>query len=96
MAYGKTKDLVERTQSDKTLKNTAFKIASNPKYDGYQRGLASMVYKLLIKRLLRLINLKEVVLMNQIINQQMNFINQLLENLKTEKFIHFLETYLVC
>ena len=69
MAYGKTKDLVERTQSDKTLKNKAFKIASNPKYDGYQRGLASMVYKLLIKRLLRLINLKEVVLwMNQIIN----------------------------
>ena len=68
MAYGKTKDLVERTQSDKALKNTAFKIASNLKYDGYQRGLASMVYKLLIKRLLRLINLKEVVLMNQIIN----------------------------
>ena len=69
MAYGKTKDLVERTQSDKTLKNKAFTIASNPKYDGYQRGLASMVYKLLIKRLLRLINLKEVVLlMNQIIN----------------------------
>ena len=68
MAYGKTKDLVERTQSDKALKNKALKIASNPKYDGYQRGLASMVYKLLIKRLLRLINLKEVVLMNQIIN----------------------------
>ena len=31
-------------QSDKVLKYKVFKIASNPKYDGYQRGLASMVY----------------------------------------------------
>ena len=45
MGYGKSKDLVKRTQSDKVLKNKAFKIASDPKYDGYQRGLASMVYK---------------------------------------------------
>ena len=40
MAYGKSKDLVKRTQSDKVLKGKAFKIASDPKYDGYQRGLA--------------------------------------------------------
>ena len=39
MAYGKTKDLVKRTQSDKVLKDKAFNIASDPKYDGYQRGL---------------------------------------------------------
>ena len=45
MAYGKSKDLVKRTQSDKILRDKAFKIASDPKYDGYQRGLASMVYK---------------------------------------------------
>ena len=45
MAYGKSKDLIKRTQSDKVLKDKAFKIASNPKHDGYQRGLASMVYK---------------------------------------------------
>ena len=44
MAYGKSKDLVERTQSDKVLRDKAFEIASNPKYDEYQRGLASMVY----------------------------------------------------
>ena len=44
MAYGKSKDLIKRTQSDKVLKDKAFKIASDPKYDGYQRGLASMVY----------------------------------------------------
>ena len=49
MAYGKTKDLVKRTQSDKVLKDKAFKIVSDPKYDGYQRGLASMVYKFLDK-----------------------------------------------
>ena len=45
MAYGKSKDLIKRTQSDKALRDKAFKIASDPKYDGYQRGLASMVYK---------------------------------------------------
>ena len=45
MAYGKSKYLVKRTQSDKVLKDKAFKTASNPKYDGYERGLASIVYK---------------------------------------------------
>ena len=44
MAYGKSKDLTERTRSDKVLGDKAFKIASDPKYDGYQRGLASMVF----------------------------------------------------
>ena len=43
MAYGKTNDLVKRTQSDKVLKDKAFKIANDPKYNGYQRGLVSMV-----------------------------------------------------
>ena len=50
MAYGKTKDLAKRTQSDKVLRDKAFKIESDPKYDGYQRGLASMVYKLFDKK----------------------------------------------
>ena len=45
MAYGDFKDLKRRTASDKTLKDRAFNIAKNTKYDGYQRGLASMVYK---------------------------------------------------
>ena len=47
MAYRKSKDLEKRTQSDKVLRD---KIASNPKYDGYQRGLASMVYKFFDKK----------------------------------------------
>ena len=41
MTYGDFKDLVKRTVSDKVLCNKAFNIAKNPKYDGYQRGLAS-------------------------------------------------------
>ena len=43
MAYGKSKDLVKRTQSDKVLRDKVFKIDCDPRYDGYQRGLASMV-----------------------------------------------------
>ena len=50
MASGDFKVLKRRTQSDKVLKDNAFKIASNPKYDGYQRGLASMVYKFFDKK----------------------------------------------
>ena len=50
MAYGKAKDLVRRTQSGKVLKDKTFKIASDSKYDGYQRGLASMVYKFFDKK----------------------------------------------
>ena len=50
VTYGKSKDLTKRTQSDKVLRDEAFKIASNPKYDGYQRGLASMAYKFFDKK----------------------------------------------
>ena len=49
-AYSDSKDLVKRTQSDKILRDQAFNIAKNPKYDGYQRGLASMVYKFFDKK----------------------------------------------
>ena len=50
MAYGDFKDLKRRTFSDKVLRDKAFNIAKNPKYDGYQRGLASMVYKFFDKK----------------------------------------------
>ena len=52
MTYGDFKDLARRTASDKVLRDKAFSIAEKPKYDGYQGGLASMFYKILIKRLL--------------------------------------------
>ena len=45
LAYGDFKDLARRTASDKALRVKAFNIAKNLKYDGYQRGLASTVYK---------------------------------------------------
>ena len=50
MAYGKSKDLAKRTRSDKVLRDKTFKIASYPKYDGYQRGLASMVCRIFDKK----------------------------------------------
>ena len=49
-AYTKYKDAENRLISDQKLKNSAYGIASNPEDDGYQRGLASMVYKFLDKR----------------------------------------------
>ena len=49
-AYADHKDLINRTKSDKALRDKAYDIASNPEYDGYQRGLASMVYKLFDKK----------------------------------------------
>ena len=49
MAYGKYKGLNKITHSDKVLRDRAFKIASKPNYDGYQRGLASVVYKFIDK-----------------------------------------------
>ena len=50
MAYGKPKDPEKSTKLNKILRDKAFKIASDPKYDGYQRGLASMVYKFFDKK----------------------------------------------
>ena len=50
LAYGDFKYLAWRTASDKLLKDKAFNIAKNPKYDGYQRGLASMIYNFFNKK----------------------------------------------
>ena len=50
MAYGDLKDLKGRTFSDKVLRDKAFNIAKNPRYNGYQRRLASMVYKFFDKK----------------------------------------------
>ena len=50
MTDGDFKDLAQRTASDKVLRDKAFDIAKNAKYDGYQRGLASMVFKFFDKK----------------------------------------------
>ena len=81
MAYGKYKDLGRRRQSEKFLKDKAFVIANNPKYDAYQRGLASMVYKFFDKKS------KGTGIKSMPKKQLMNFISQLLGNLKKEKCI---------
>ena len=49
-AYADHKDLINRTKSDKVLRDKGNNIASNPEYDGYQRGLASMLYKFFDKK----------------------------------------------
>ena len=50
MAYGDFKDFKRKTYSNKVLRDKAFNIAKNPKYDEYRRGLASMVYKFFDKK----------------------------------------------
>ena len=92
MVYGKLKDLAKRTQSDKALRDKALSIASDPKYDGYQRGLASMVHKFLNEKssgsgaATSLANKSATEPNYQFANEKS------LENLRNEKFIHLLET----
>ena len=62
------------------MRDKAFNIAKNPKYDGYQRGIASMVYKLFDRRTSG----------SGIKNNLKNYINQLLENLKKGKYTYLL------
>ena len=50
MAYAEFKDLTKRTESKKVLRDKSFEIASNPKYDEYDRGLDSIVYKFFEKK----------------------------------------------
>ena len=88
MAYGDFKDLPKRTVTDKVLRDKAFKTASDQKYDGYQRGLTSMVYKFFDKKSQGsgLANNNENI---QIANE---LISQLLNNLIKERCILHLKT----
>ena len=83
MAYGDFKHLKRRTFSDKVLRHKAFNIAKNPRYDGYQRGLPSMVYKFFDK-----ISIGSGVANNEIKQKftiRNNCTKQLLETLKKEQ-----------
>ena len=66
MAYGDFKDLKKRTASDKVLRDKAFNIAKNPKYDGYKRGVASLVYNFLDKKSKGVVSL--IMTLNKIYN----------------------------
>ena len=81
-AYADHKDLINRTKSDKVLKDKAYDIVSNPEYDGYQIGLASMVYNFFDKK-----SMGSGIARDEL----MNFINLLLENLIKEKYIRNLK-----
>ena len=79
MTYGDFKDLAKRTASDKVLRDKVFNVTKNPKYDGYQRGIASMIYNFFDKKTEAVVvNMK----LHKINNLQMNFIKQLLKNFK--------------
>ena len=95
MAYGDFKDLARRTAADKVLKDKAINIAKDPKYDGYQRGLASMIYTFFNKKTsgsgVKSIPQKERPLGLSMQELAEEFINQLLENLKKAKYIHHSE-----
>ena len=71
---------LEEPASSKILCDNAFNIAKNPKCDGYQSGLASMVYKFFAKK----------ILVSQTKNKLKNYTKQLLENLRKEKYSYLL------
>ena len=73
MAYGYFKDLKKRTAADKVLRDKAFNIAKNPKYDGYQRELDSMVYKFFDKKT----KVSGVILANKSIPQNEQLVEEL-------------------
>ena len=85
MAYGKSKDLAKRARSDKVLRDEAFKI--DPKYDDYQRGLASMDYKYFNKKS------KGSGIANEPNYQLPNELHKpIIRKLKKKKFVHHSET----
>ena len=95
MAYGDFKDLAKRTAADKVLRDKAFKIASDQIYYGYQRGLASIVYKFFDKKsqrsgrplssALQLANKENIQLADELHKP-------IIRKFKKERCIHHLET----
>ena len=74
-----------RTAADKVLHDKALNIATDPRYDGYERGLVSVVYKCFDKKLLVAV-LKTFLIKNL----RKNYRNKLFENLTKEKYTHLL------
>ena len=86
MVYGYYKDLTRRTDSDKTLRDKAFNIDKNPKFDWYKRGLASIVYKFFDKKT-SVSGIKNEIISNKELSEELH---KLLENPRKEKDTHFL------
>ena len=87
MAYGKPKGLAKRIQSDIVLRDKTFKIESYQKYEGYQRGLTSMVYKFFDKKYAGSGAATEP---NYQLGNELH--KQIIRKFKRRKFINLLET----
>ena len=86
MAYGDFKDLT-RGIADKILRDKAFSIAKNPKYDGYENGLVSMIYNFFDEKF----SVSDIKNENMLKKESAEeFTNQLFENLREEKHTHLL------
>ena len=83
MAYGKSSGLIKRTQLDKVLRDKAFRIESVPKYNGYQRWLALMVYELIDKKSTGVADIESI------INLQTNFIEIIRKFKKRKIYLWF-------
>ena len=83
MAYGKSSGLIKRTQLDKVLRDKAFRIESVPKYNGYQRWLALMVYELIDKKSTGVADIESI------INLQTNFIEIIRKFKKRKNYLWF-------
>ena len=88
MALVDFKDLLRRTIGDKILRDKAINIAKNPKYGGYQRVLASMVYTFFDRKTSS--TNKGAKINSDIVFEKKNYTNQLLGNLKNEKYTYLL------
>ena len=71
-AYSDSKYLAKKTVSDKVLKDEAYEIAMNPKYDGYQGGLSSMVYKFFDKKIGSRMTSKKISNLNEVLAQELH------------------------
>ena len=89
MAYGVFNDLNRRTFADKVLHDKAFNIAKDLRYDRYQRGLPSMVYKFFDKKTSGS-GIKNENISNKEFSKQLHYTNQFLKTLIIEKYIHLL------
>ena len=88
-AYAKYKDVEDRLISDQKLRNSAYDIASNPIYDGYQRGLASILYKFFDSKVAPLTMSGKGIKIIKFYRK--SYINLLLKNLLKEKYIRNLK-----
>ena len=87
MAHGDFKNLTRRTVSDKILRDKAFNIAKNLKYNGYQRELALVVHQFLDKK-----TSGGTVKSENISNKELvkKYTHQFLANLRKEKYTQVL------